>query len=449
MEYQVEETSPVKRTIKVEVPEEEVHAALGAAIALYQRTAQMDGFRKGKVPASVIEGRFKKQLYAEATTDLVNMHINEIMSELKLTPVSKIDYDGGELERGQAFSYALNFEIMPEFTTPDYTDVEVDEEEPEVDEKEVEAVFERIRKQMAEVVEEDEVRNPVDGDVVVINFAAYDEEGNALEGVHADNFQMPLGEGQALEAFENIVKTMKRGEVKEEDITFPEDFLNPELAGKSVRMMVKLVSLKKRVMPELNDELAQKAGGFSDVEQMRLAIRKSYLDSRTQLYRSEAQKKILDTLLERVEFSLPESLLEGHLSNLVADYTNKLEQRGKSLESTGKTLQGLREEFLSQATEMAKSEVFLLSVAKEEKLEVSEQEMDFFFRQMAARTGQDFVQLKKYHMDNDLIIPVHNRLLSDKAMELLYSKAKVNKVPAVSLDKVEDDAAPEEKASEE
>ena len=118
MEYQIEELSPVKRSVKVEVPEEEVHAALGATIALYQRQTNMDGFRKGKVPSSIIEGRFKQQIYTEATTDLVNTHINQIMNELRVKPVSKIDYDGGEMERGKPFSYTLSFEVMPEFELP-------------------------------------------------------------------------------------------------------------------------------------------------------------------------------------------------------------------------------------------------------------------------------------------------------------------------------------------
>ncbi len=448
MEYQVEQPTPVKRTIKVQVPAEEVQASLQTTIALYQRDTQMDGFRKGKVPMSVIEGRFKKQIYTEATTDLVNLHINQIMSELKFTPVSRIDFDGGELARGEDFSYALNFEVMPEFELPDYEDLAVEEEEPEVDEEEVQAVFERIRNQMAELVEEDEVRKPVDGDAVVINFAAY-EDGKAIDGVHADNFQMVLGEGQALEAFENIVKTMTRGEIKEEDLTFPEDFLNADLAGKTVRMMVKLVTLKKRVLPELNNELAQKAGGFTDLEQMRLAVRKSYLDSRTQLYRSMAQKKILDQLMARAEFPVPETLLEGHLDHLVQSFINRLEQRGKSLESTGRTEDDLRVESRADAESMARSEVFLLTVARKEALEVSEKEIDFHFRQMAARTGQDFTQLKKYHMDNDLVIPIHNRMLADKAMELLYSKAKITKVPAGSLDAPRDGKAEESAAAEE
>jgi len=429
MEYKVEEISPVKRAVHVSVPEEEVQAALGAAIAMYQRSTNIDGFRKGKVPASVIEGRFKKQIATEATTDLVNVHINQILGELKLQPLSGIDYDGETMERGVPFDYTLKFEVMPEFVLPEYEGVTVEEEEPEVDEEQVQAVFDRIRNQMAELVETPEKRNPVDGDVVQVNFAALNEDGSAIEGIHAENFQLSLGEEQSLPAFEDIVKKMLPGEVLEEEMTFPEDFLNKDLAGKTVTMRVKLHNIKEKKLPEVDDELAQKAGGFKSVEQMREAVRSSYLESRKQLYRSAAQKDLLDNLLAQVEFPLPESLVEANLDRLVESHVNKLEQRGRSLESTGTTEEQLREELRSQAEDMAKSEIFLLTVAKREALEVSEQEIDFYFRQLAQRMGEDFNQLKKYHMDNNLIIPVHNRLLSDKAMELLYGKADVKPVP--------------------
>lgn len=430
MEYHVEELSPVKRAVHVTVPEDEVQAALSTAVAMYQRSTNIDGFRKGKVPASVIEGRFRKQIATEATTDLVNVHINEIMGELKIQPVSGIDYDGGHLERGEAFKYTLKFEIMPDFELPEYEGVEVEEEEVEVEEEQVQAVFDRIRNQMAELVETPDKRNPKDGDVVLVNFAALDDEGAPIEGVHADNFQLALGEGQSLPAFEEIVKKMLPGEVLEEPVSFPEDFLNQEFAGKTVVMRVKLHNIKEKRLPELNDELAQNAGGFQSVEQMRSAIESSYLESRKQLYRSAAQKDLLDSLLSKMDFPLPEALVEANLDRLVESHVNKLEEKGKSLESTGTTREQLREEYKPQAEDMAKSEIFLLTVAKHESLQVSEQEIDFYFRQLAQRMGEDFNQLKRYHMDNNLIIPVHNRLLSDKAMELLYSKATVKSVPA-------------------
>ena len=118
MQYTTEDLTPVKKKITVTVPAEECDAALSAAIAMYRTSITLDGFRKGKVPASIIEKRFHTEIYKEATTDLVNVHINEIVTENKLVPVSRIDYDGGDMERGADFVYSITFEVMPTFDLP-------------------------------------------------------------------------------------------------------------------------------------------------------------------------------------------------------------------------------------------------------------------------------------------------------------------------------------------
>ncbi len=429
MEYRVEKVSPVKRTIHVTVPAEEVDASLSATIAMYGRDVQIDGFRKGKVPASVVESRFQKQIYNEATTELVNVHINEIVGEMNVSPVSRIDFDGDLLKRGEEFTYQLNFEVMPEFDMPNYQGLEVEEEEPEVDPAEIQAVIDRIRNQMAELEPIAEDRTPQEGEVAVITFQAFDENGEPVEGIKAENFELPLGEGQSLVDFESIVKNLKTDQEGEGEVTFPEDFLNEELAGKKVTMKVKLHAIKGKKLPEVDADFAQKAGGFESVDQMKEAVEKSYLESRTQLARSQAQKQLIDKLLKMVDIEIPEAMLERHLNSMVEDKRHRLEQRGKSLESTGKTVEEFREELKPQAEELARSEIVLLTLAKQEGLEVSEQEVDFYFRQMAARSGEDYNQLKQLYTENNLIWAVRDKLLADKAMDLLYSKAAVTKVP--------------------
>jgi trigger factor len=429
MEYTVEEVSPVKRTIHVTVPPEEVEASLSATVSLYSRDVQIDGFRKGKVPASVVESRFQKQIYNEATTELVNVHINEIVGEMQVNPVSRIDYDGDLLKRGEEFTYTLSFEVMPEFEMPNFEGLEVEEEEPEVDPSEVQAVIDRIRNQMAELVPIDEDRPPKEGETAVISFQAVDEDGEPIEGIKAENFELPLGEGQALTDFESIVSTLKTEEKGEGPVTFPEDFLNEELAGKTVTMKVSLHAIKEKKLPEVDADFAQHAGGFESVDQLKEAVEKSYLESRSQLARSQAQKELLDKLLKMVDFDVPESMLERHLNALVEDRRQRMEKQGKSLESLGKSMEELREELKPQAEELARGEVMLLTLAKREGLEVSDQEIDFYFRQMAARSGEDYNQLKQLYMENNLIWAVRDKLLADKAMELLYSKAAVTKVP--------------------
>lgn len=441
MQYVTEDLSPVKKKITVTVPVEEVEAALAATLAMYRTSVQLDGFRKGKVPVSIIEKRFHDQVYKEAATDLVNVHINEIMSEIKTSPVSRIDFDGGDLERGSEYVYNISFEVMPEFELPAYEGFEVEEEEPEVNEDEINAVIDRVRGNMAEIITVGEDRNPRDGDIVVVDFAATDENGAPVAGVKADNFQLNLGEGQTLEDFETLIKSMKAGEEKEGPVSFPADFFNPEFAGRTVNMKVKLHAVKERKLPELDDAFAKKAGGFADVEVLRKSVRESYMQSRTELNKSSAQKKLLDSMLKLVDFPVPDSLLESNINMILGDMQARLERQGKGLESLGKTAEALREEVKPEAEMRARAHVLLMAVARKKEFQVSDQEVDLQLRRMAMQSGQDYKALKDYYTENNLLFGLRDRILADKAMEEMYDKAVVKKVPPAKAKKAEGEKA--------
>ncbi|KUJ96669.1 MAG: trigger factor [Desulfonauticus sp.] len=444
MEYQVEEVSAVKRKVKVQVPAEEVNAALGATIALYRRDVDLKGFRKGKVPASVIESRFKKQIYNEAQTDLINLHINEILNELKIAPLSRIDVDAGEFKKGEDFSYSFSFEVAPQFELPEYKGLKVEEEEVVVEEEEVEAVIKRLQERMAEFVVIDEDREPKPGEAVVVDFKAFDGD-KPLEGIAATNFQLVLGEGQALEDFEKIIYGLKSGQTGEGEVALPEDFINKDLAGKTIKMQVTLHAVKEKKLPALDDGFARKAGNFKNLEELKDSIRKSYTATRKELNKSVAQKKLLDDLKEKVEFELPPSLVEFHLEQKIRKYIDRLERQGKSLESTGKTLEDLKEEYRAEAEDIAKSEILLLAIAQQENLTVDQSEMEAEIQKIATYSGQTFDAVWEFYEKNNLMIALKDKILADKAMELIYSEAEVTLVPP----KAKEEDSPQDKQEEE
>jgi len=434
MEYKVEEISPVKLKINVTTPAEEVAAALGATAALYRRSADIKGFRKGKVPSSVIEAKFKKQIYSEAANDLINLHLNEIMNELSITPLSRIDMDAeGDFAKDRDYNYSFSFEVAPKFDLPDYEGFEIEQEEAVVDPADVDAVIERLRDKMADLVVLEEDRAAQDKDIVVIDFQALDD-GAPIEGISAENFEMSLGESQALPEFENIVKGLKPGETAEKQMSFPADFLNEELAGKTVTMRVTLKSIKVKKLPEADDQFAVTCGQQS-MEDLRKAIEDSYMETRKQVVKADAQKRLLDKLVGQVDFPLPEGMVEEHIDSMVEDLRHRLERQGRTLESLEKSPEQLREDFRPDAENMVRYLLFLLAVAAKEDLTVTPQEMDAHFQKMAAQSGRDMATVKKEYEDNNLMFALKDRLLSDKAMELIYSRAKVKEVAPKELGK--------------
>jgi trigger factor len=426
MEYQVEEISPVETKVTVTVPAEEVNAAIMATTALYKGGVDIKGFRKGKVPASVVEKKYRQQIYGEATQDLVNYQLNQILNETEARPIAGVHVDAEEIAKDEDFVYSFSYEKAPAFDLPQYKGLSVEQETAEIDEEEMNQVIDRIRANASDLVDVEENRLPQDGDVVTIDFAAL-EDGEGFEGLRQQNFQLALGEGQALEDFEEIVKTVKPGDSTVGTITFPEDFINPEMAGKEVEIKVHLHGIKEKKLPEVDDNLAAKAG-FADLETMKTAIRESYLQSRQQLFKSKAQTDLIDQALEQVEFPLPPSLVEQNIDQLIADRKQRLESKGKSLESLGKTGEELREDFREHAEKMARTQILLTTVAEAEGLEVSEQEIDFEIEKMARQAGQEAGQLRRYYEEHGALGLIKDRLLHDKAMDLIYDEADVTEV---------------------
>ncbi|MFT4301018.1 MAG: trigger factor [Desulfovibrio sp.] len=447
MEYSAEDISPVRKKVVITTEPQEVEAAIMGAVALYKTSVQVDGFRKGKVPASVIEQRFRDKIYEEARQDLINVHINDVMQKLNVMPLSGLDVDTPDsFERGKGFAYTIEFEVLPAFTLPPYEGMDVEQEKVEVDQKEVQEVLDRILRDRAQLVPVDGSGPAVDGQIATVDFAAF-ENGEPVEGVKAESFDLALGERQALEDFEALVKTVKYGEEGEGEIRFPEDFLAKDLAGKTVTMKVKVHAIKERKLPELDDELA-KTLGLESVEKLKETIGNSYTQSRGNLNKSVAQKTLLDALLKMVEFELPPSLVEVQMNTLLGDMAARLERQGRSLESLGKSMEELRKETQPQADELARSQVLLLSIAKKEGLDVTDQEVNTQIYQLAMRTGEDFKSLREQYERSGMIFVLRDRMLADKAMDLIYAKANVKEVePKAPEAGAEGEAAPGATAS--
>ncbi|MGN0009061.1 MAG: trigger factor [Desulfovibrionaceae bacterium] len=427
MEYVVEDLSPVKKKVAITVDPKEVEASIMATVAIYRTSVQLDGFRKGKVPANIVEKRFADKIYEEARQDLVNVHINEVMQNLKVTPVSGVDFDGpNAIVRGQEYKYSISFEVLPIFDLPNYEGLEVEQEKTVVKDEEVREVTDRIRRDKAKLVPVDGDGPAVDGQVATIDFSAY-EDGKPIEGIAADNFEMPLGEKQALAAFEDLVKTVKLGEEKEGEVTFPADFIAPDLAGKTVTMKVKVHAIQERHLPELTDELAKEMG-FESVAKMHDAIRESYRTSRQNLNKGAAQKQLLDKMLKMVDFPLPESMVESQIRSLLADMQVRLERQGKSLAATGKTEEQLRADVKPEAEAITRAQVLLMSIARKEGLDVTEHEVTMNLFQMCQRSGEDFKTVREAYERSGMMFTLRDRMLADKAMEAVYTKAIVTEV---------------------
>lgn len=428
MEFVVEAVSTTRKKITISLTAEDVNAALDKAITAYRKDLALPGFRKGKVPASVVERRFSGEIVGEATQNQLNECLNKAVKEAALVPVSGMEMDTPHsFVRGEAYTCSISFDVLPEITFPEYEGTEVNQTKAVVTENEIEDIMTRLRENVSELETVTEDRLPQDGDVVDVDYAGFDEQGEPVDDVKGEHFVLTVGRKQALDDFEALVKSAKVGEEKEGKVVFPEDYAHKPLAGKTVVFRIKITSLKSRKLPEVNDEMAKKLGQES-VEKLREAIQEHAMANKVQSARSEAMKTLVDGLLDKVTVDVPESMLESRIHRILGERDMRLQQMGKSLQSLGKKDEELREEAKEEALESLRPQVMLMALAHKEKLSVTQQELEMAIYSMAMRAQQDYKQIREAYEKSGLIHELQDRLLAEKAVELLYSKAHLNEV---------------------
>lgn len=444
MEYTVEELSPVKKKISVTVSPEEVAAAIGAAVAVYRDSAELDGFRKGKAPAAVVEKRFKEAIYQEAHDDLLNVHLNKVLQDLGVKPVSGIKMSGEEepLKKGEPYSYTMEFEVMPTFDLPQYEGLEVDQADVKADDEAVDSILERLRRENSRLVPVEGTAPAQDGQIACIDFEAY-LDGKPLSDIKSKNFELELGIHEALPEFEAFIKELPLGHTGEKVIHFPADFLEPSLADKDVTIKATVHAVKKRELPEVNDEFAKRLGK-ENVAELRAELAKAFEQGMKNLGQSAAQAELLQRLVKQTDFVVPESMVEQETVFLLGDYIERMRRMGKNPGSDDESFKKLKEQFRPDALNKAREKVLLMSVANKENLEVSTQELDREIVRAAMKMGENIKDYYNKLRETGMIFELRDNMLCDKAIDLIYERAKVNLVEKTRQEVEESEKAVEE-----
>ena len=413
MEFVVENVSPTRKTIALTLNADDVNAAINAAVAGYQKDLVLPGFRKGKVPASVVEKRFAEDVYVHATQDKINELLQQVLKDSNLTPVSSMEMDNHEaFVRNAEFKCAIAFDVLPEIAFPNYEGLEVDQAKSDVSDDDVAEIVERLRGSMAELVEVAEDRLPQDGDTVDVDYSGTDEEGNKLDDVQGENFGVALGQGQALPDFEALVKTARAGEEKTGSVKFPDDYPHKPLAGKTVVFTIKVNKIQSAQKPEVNDEFAKKVGQES-VEKMKASIVEHVANTKTQTARSQAMKTLVDGLVAKVSFDIPAAMLDARVERMVQEQAMKLQRMGIDDLRKEQAQDEKRKEAKKEALETLRPQVFLMALAQKEHLAVSEQEVEMAIYGMAMRAQQDYKKVSEAYHKSGLIHELRDRILAD------------------------------------
>ncbi|MEU9893176.1 trigger factor [Streptomyces phaeochromogenes] len=455
MKSAVETLNPTRVRLSIEVPFEELKDSLDAAYKKINQQVTVKGFRKGKIPARVIDQRFGRgAVLEEAVNDALPKFYTDAVNEAELNVLGQPEVDITELKDGETLNFTAEVDVRPAIEIPDYSGIEVEVDAVEVSEEDVDKAVEELRERFASTAPVE--RAAEDGDVVTLDLEAK-VDGEVLEDGVASGVSYTIGSGELLDGIDDAVKGVEAGG----EATFASELKGGSAAGKEAEVTVKVTQVAKRELPELDDDFAQLASEFDTLEEMRGDSRKRLENMKQYDQATQAQERVLEKLLELVEVPVPEKLLEDEINTRKHNLEHhQLGQMGldleKYLEIQGKTAEEFDTETKEAAVKGIKTQFVLDELVNKEKLNVNQEELTEHLMRRAASSGMSPDQFAQQVVEGGQVPMLVGEVARGKALAVVVEAATVKDTNGelVDLDDEDDEdevsaEASTEEASEE
>lgn len=426
MSVQVEKLEKNMAKLTVEVPAEEVEKALQAAYMKEKNKISIPGFRKGKVPRAMIEKMYGAAVfYEEAANILIQDNYAAAMEESKEDIVSRPTIDVVQIEAGKPFIFTAEVAVRPEVTLGKYKGVQVTKIDTTVTDEEVEAALEKEQQKNSRTVTVTD-RPVANGDTAVIDFEGF-VDGVAFEDGKGENHPLEIGSHSFIDTFEDQLVGHNTGDEVEVNVTFPEKYQAADLAGKPAVFKVKINEIKTKELPELNDEFASEVSEFDTLAEYKEDLRKHLEVEKENEAKRTKEDEALKKIIDKSTMELPEAMIDTQCENMINEFAQRIAQSGLSMEQymqfSGMTIDGLKEQVRPEAETRIKSSLVLEQIAKEENIEVSEDEINAEVEKMAAQYGMEADKLKEYLGDAEKE-SIKRDLAVTKAVDLIMENVK-------------------------
>jgi len=415
------ETS-TKREISVEIPAEEVARETETLILKYQKLAKLPGFRTGHVPASVIRQRFAEDLKSDVVEALVPRYFRREAEKQGLIPVSQPRVSDLHIHENEPLRFKASFEVMPEIKVEGYRELRAEKPEVTVTDEEVDQSLKGLQEQQA-TFNSVEGRALGDGDYAQAALDGKPKDGEA-KPVHMDEVLIEINGKNTMPEFTEHLRGVSAGEQRTFDVVYPDDSNDQRLAGKTFTYTVKVNAVKEKSLPELNDEFAKQLGEFATLDDVRKRIREGMQAERKQNAEREAKDKLMATLIQRNDFEVPEALIEHQVDLRLERGLRALAAQGMRQEDLKKMdFNRLRAGQHDQAVQEVKASLLLDKIAEEEKIEVSDEEIDQEVKAMANQSKQTPESIRARLSQDGALERIRSRIRSEKTLDFLYNQS--------------------------
>lgn len=425
MKVQIEDISPIKKKLSFEVPRENYQKALDEAYEKLKKKVEIKGFRKGKVPREILEKYYGSRTSMETVSDLVDKSYREAIQTHSILAVGMPNISDLKVEEKSPVKFVAEVEVQPEVETKHFDKIKLKKPKLSVEEKELDAELKALQKAQAQWIPEGEGVAAAPGHAVSINFKGL-LGGKPFEGGQGENVQVHLGQNRFLPDFEKGILGMKKGESKAFELTFPRDYGAKDLAGKTVTFHVELLEIKREEVPTLDDEFAKDIGKYESLAAVKKDIEERLLKAKESQQRGDLFKQILDHLIQKNAFDLPEAMIDRELEYLWRNVLQQLHQQRLTPDQVGINEKDYREKNRGEAIRRIKGFLLFDSIAKQSQLEVQEAEIDEKLEEIAKEYRQPTEAVKKFYQEQNLIRPLYNQILEQKTLDLILSKAKIS-----------------------
>jgi len=415
-------SAATKREIQVEIPAEEVARETAALILKYQKLARLPGFRRGHIPASIIRQRFSQDINNDVVDALVPKYFRQETGKLGLMPVSQPRVTDLHLHEGEPLRFKASFEVLPEVKVEGYRELRAEKPAVAVTQEEVEQSLNSLREQHATFTPV-EGRELADGDFAQVSLDGKPKDGDG-KPVHMDEILVEIAGKSTMPEFTENLRGASAGDEKRFDVVYPQDSADKRLAGKTFTYTVKVQSIKQKALPELNDQFATELGEFSNLDEVRRRIRDGMEGERRQEVERQAKDKLVAELVKRNEFEVPEALVERQIDLQLERGLRALAAQGMRAEELKKMdLQRLRAGQRERALEEVKASLLLEKVAEEEKIEVSNEELDREVEALATQSKQTPEAIRARLTRDGALDRIRARIRAEKTLDFLYQQS--------------------------
>ena len=444
MSVQVENLEKNMAKLTIEVSAEDLEKALEAAYQKQKKQINIPGFRKGKVPRVMIEKMYGPGVfYEDAANSLMQLNYPSAIDESGIDIVSRPSVEVVQIEKGKPFIFTAEVAVRPEVTLGKYKGVTVTKIDTTVSDEEVDAALEKERNNNARTITVTD-RPVAEGDTAVIDFEGF-VDGEAFEGGKGENHPLEIGSHTFIDNFEEQLIGKNAGDDVDVNVTFPEQYQAAELAGKPALFKVKIHEIKTKELPELDDEFAQDVSEFDTLAEYRESLKKNLEEQKEKEAKGTKEDEAIQKIIDKSKMEIPEAMIQTQCETMIDEFAQRIAQSGLTMEQylqfSGLTIDAMMEQVRPEALSRIQSSLVLEQIAKEENIEVSDEEVDAEIEKMAKSYGMEADKLKEYvgegerdSMKKNLAITKAVELIMDNVKERAKAKSKKEKEAEADTD---------------